>query len=417
MSNPQQHGRQPVGEPGQSLTVEAGRIVCPKNGLDGPGRIVLQDGRILSVTTGSDSATEPSPPGRVLRFPEGIVLPGLIDLHAHPDGRSPESGGSKYGLDPDQWLLARGTTTVLSQGDAGAANWPEYKRGVIEQCRTRILLALNLASPGETTTNGCFADEVRASVSTCVETLASGDPALWGIACNVSEIACEQTDPRLILRRGLEAAEQTGKPLLFGVHQPEHWSWEDQLSLLRSGDVMTYLYRDEAWSILEPQSASVSGGNSSTPQIRPAVRAARERGVLFDVGHGCGSFVFPVARAAIRAGFPPDTISTDGQLRHVGWDPVHDLPRVMSKLLAAGMPAADVFAAVTSQPARVLGLEGEVGELTPGACGDLTVLEWQDEAPPLTDIRGNAIPGGCWSAVHVIREGQSVAEHGQLVGP
>ncbi|MCA9117322.1 MAG: amidohydrolase family protein, partial [Planctomycetaceae bacterium] len=291
------------------------------------------------------------------------------------------------------------------------------RREVIDQCRTRILLALNLASPGETTPDGCFADEARASVSACVETLASGDPALWGIACNVSEIACEQIDPQLILRRGLEAAEQAGKPLLFGVHHPARWSWEEQLSLLRPGDVMTYLYRDEAWNIVELHPAGEPAGNSSRPQIRPAVRAARERGILFDVGHGCGSFVFPVAQSALAAGFPPDTISTDGQLRHVGWNPVHDLPRVMSKLLAAGMPEADVFAAVTSRPAQILGLAGEVGELTPGACADLTVLEWQDDAPALTDIRGNAIPGGCWSAVHVIRGGQSVAEHGQLVDP
>ena len=403
------------------LVIEAGRLFCARGGIDAPGRVAIRGDRIAAVAPAapsassaaspvSDSADSASP--RVLQFPAAIVLPGLIDLHAHPDNRPAEAGGSKFGLDPDTRLLARGTTTVLSQGDAGADNWDTFRSQVIERCRTRILMALNLSRVGETTSAGCFSREDWVDAARCIRTLATGDPALWGIACNVSEHACETLDPRPFLRRGIDAADTAGVPLLFGVHHPRQWAWDEQLAQLRPGDVMTYLYRDEHWSILQEHGDSSPEG---TAGIRPAILEARARGILFDVGHGCGSFSFPVASAAIAAGFPPDTISTDGQQRHVGHEPVHDLPRVMSKLLAAGMPEHEVFAAVTSRPAEILRMAGEIGELSPGACADLTILQWNPAAEPLADVRGAVLPGHCLEAVCVVRNGQVVATDGRLL--
>jgi dihydroorotase len=121
------------------------------------------------------------------------------------------------------------------------------------------------------------------------------------------------------------------------------------------------------------------------------------------------SFDFGQAEAAIADGFPPDTISSDQYLRHVGLRPQHDLPRTLSKLLAIGMPEADAFAAVTARPARILGLAPEVGQLTPEACADVTALRWNPEAAPLFDASGATRPGGCWEPVLTVRAGQIVA--------
>jgi dihydroorotase len=328
----------------------------------------------------------------VIDLPDAVVVPGLVDLHAHP-----ACEGSKYGVDPDVEFLPRGVTTVLSQGDAGAANWERYRATTIEASRTRVRLALNLAAPGESMTGGCFEDLANADVAACARTIVNGGDQIWGIAVNISRIACGPTDPREVLRRALEVAYATGKPLLFGVREPADWPLTEQLALLRPGDVVTYSFRGDPGSLLE-------GG-----RVHPAARAARERGVLFDVGHGVQSFDFGNAEAAIADGFPPDTISSDQYLRHVGSRPRHDLPRVMSKLLAVGMPEADVFAAVTVRPAQVLGLAQEIGRLTPGACADVTALRWNPAAAPLVDANGVARPGGCWEPVLTVRAGQVVA--------
>jgi dihydroorotase len=122
-----------------------------------------------------------------------------------------------------------------------------------------------------------------------------------------------------------------------------------------------------------------------------------------------GSFSFPVAEAAIADGFLPDTISTDLYAGRDGTTPSHDLPQVMSKFMAAGMPEREVFAAVTAHPARILGLEAEIGSLTVGACADLTVLRWnQTQSPPLVDVDGVERLGGRWETALTVRAGEVV---------
>lgn len=122
--------------------------------------------------------------------------------------------------------------------------------------------------------------------------------------------------------------------------------------------------------------------------------AARERGVLFDIGHGGNAFDLTVASAALKAGFPPDTISSDNHSQVPLSEPPHDLPLVMSKLGAAGMPEEAVFRAVTATPAAVLGLSGEIGTLRAGSCADLCALEWRpDGISTHADAFGNTLPG------------------------
>ena len=203
-----------------------------------------------------------------------------------------------------------------------------------------------------------------------------------------------QADPRDILERAREAVQRTKRPLLFGCHFVEDWPLAQQLEALQDGTVFTYCFRDAEQNLL-------SGG-----RIREAVWEARQRGGLFDVGHGMRSFSFPVAEAAIAEGFLPDAISSDQYRRHVATIPQHDLPRTLSKLMAAGMQESEVLTRVTTRPAEIMKLAGEVGTLSPEACADLAVLGWRDSPThPLCDTDGNQRPAGCWEPLLTVRAG------------
>jgi dihydroorotase len=368
--------------------IHAGRVVCPATGLDGPGAVAIVGHRIAAA-----GARVEGPAREVLRFPDALLLPGLVDLHAHPN-----RGASRYGVDPDLHLLPFGTTTVLAQGEAGALNLRDYVETVIARSLTRVRLAVNIARRGEATPGGsCEAPEdVDGPACAAAIRAARGNGArgIWGIAVNVSRATCGPTDPRTVLQAGLAAAGETGLPLLFGPRRAEDWALTEQLSLLRPGDVVTYCFSDCPEGLLD-----------DAGRVREAVWTARARGVRFDVGHGMGSFSFRVAERALAQGFLPDAISTDRYRRHLDVSPRHDLPRTLSKLLAVGMTEPDAFARVTSRPAAILGLDAEIGSLAPGASADLAVLAWNPAAAPLRDTHGAERPGGVWEPVLTVRAG------------
>ncbi|MCX6046816.1 MAG: amidohydrolase family protein [Chloroflexi bacterium] len=371
------------------LLIRAGRVFCAATGLDGPGAVAIQGDRI--VAAGSHVTVEAR---QTLDFPDALLLPGLIDLHAHPAVE-----GSKFGIAPDLHLLPRGVTTVLSQGDAGAYNWPHYRTTTIDASATRVRLAINLSARGESMPGPCLADVNDMDVEACVTAIADGGDLIWGIAVNISTPACGDTDPRLILARALEVAERTQRPLLFGSRRMPDFTLAEQLALLRPGDVLTYCFND----FNNELDALVRDG-----VVREEVWDARARGILFDVGHGMQSFSFPIAETAIAQGFFPDTISTDQYARHVGSIPQHDLARTLSKFLAIGLPEEEAWARVTYRPAQVLGLADEIGTLAPGSCADLAVLHWNSTALPLRDVNGVERPGGCWEPVRTVRAGRLI---------
>ena len=368
------------------LLIRCGRVFCADSGLDGPGAVAVRGDRIAAAGPGVAG-----PARETLDYPDALLLPGLVDMHAHP-----ARGGSRYGVDPDTCFLPRGVTTVLSQGDAGAFNWPDYRDRVIHGSSTRVRLAINLSGYGESHPDRCFERLEDADVDACVAAIEDGGDLIWGIAVNTSPAACGDLDPREILARALGAAERTGRPLLFGSRMQSDWPLDQQLTLLRPGDVMTYCFNSKDENILQDG------------RIKDVVWEARERGVRFDIGHGMASFSFPVAEAAIGQGFLPDTISTDQYNRHVGSTPPHDLPRTMSKLIAAGMPETEAWVRVTIRPAQLLGLAEEAGTLVPGTCADLSLLCWSGQAPPLQDVGGIERSGGCWEPMLTVRAGKIV---------
>ena len=368
------------------LLISATRLFCAGSGFDGPGAVAIRGDRIVASGPGVSGSAR-----QHLEFDDGILLPGLVDMHAHP-ARS----GSRYGTDPDVYFLPRGVTTCMSQGDAGADDWDEYRRDLIEASRTRVRLALNLSRHGESHPVRNVPTLDAADVDACASTIERGGELIWGIACNAAAVTIGDIDPRIIMERGLAAAEATNRPILYGSRRNADWPLAEQLALMRSGDVMTYVFNRDEDDLMDGA------------QVHTAVLEARDRGVLFDLGHGMNSFGFPRAEQLVAQGFFPDTVSTDRYNRHEKEDPSHDLPRVMSKLIASGMPETEVFARATDAPARHLGLAGEAGTLEPGACADIAVLEWNDSAVPLTDCHGEKRPGPCLEPVLTVRGGELV---------
>ena len=315
-----------------------------------------------------------------------------MDLHGHPDRRA---DGSKYGVDPDIEFLPRGVTTVLSQGDAGAADWQAWAAATLRPSRTRLLMALNLGVRGEAMP-GPALEAADVDVDACVAVVSANRDHIWGIAVNTSPPVTGANDPRTVLAQAIDAAARAEVPLLFGSRRDADIPLDEQLALLRPGDVVTYCYSGT------PENILIDG----TRRVRDSVRAARARGILFDIGHGMASLDFRIAEAALADGFPPDTISTDQYRRHVGSTPQHDLARTISKLIAAGMPEVEAFGAATWRPAAVLGLATDVGRHA--ASADLCGLRWNATAAPLVDTAGGSRPGGCWEPVFVMRAGQVV---------
>src|SRR5262249_6850095 len=153
--------------------------------------------------------------------------------------------------------------------------WLAYRDSLIRTARTRVRLAINLSARGEAPPGGCFENLADVNVAACVAAAWDGSDLVWGIAVNLSRIACGKTDPRLWRTRALAAAGRVGKPWLYGLREPEDWPIEEQLSLLRPGDVVTYCFRGNGLGVV-----------SAERRVYPPVWDARRRGVLFDVGHG-----------------------------------------------------------------------------------------------------------------------------------
>jgi dihydroorotase len=359
-----------------SLTVTGGRVLDPGQGIDATASVRIDDAVITRVAadpaeTGTvPPAARPAAAGSVIDAAGLIVTPGMVDLHTHL-----YPGVSHYGIEPDTYCLGRGVTTAVDAGSSGAQTFPGLRRYVIAGSQTRIVAFLNIAVQGMITNLVGELEDLRWASPAQATARAREHPGLIiGIKVRLGHQMVGE-DPAPALRLATEAADALGLPLMVHViDMRPGLSW--LLPRLRSGDVVTHCFHGNEGGILDERG-----------RLAPGVMRARERGVLFDVGHGVGSFAYRVARAAISQGFAPDTISSDLHAHNVD-GPAYDQATTLSKLLHVGMELADVIRATTATPAGVIRRAGRTGLLAPGADGDLSVFELRSGSWALPDAAG-----------------------------
>jgi dihydroorotase len=297
-----------------------------------------------------------------------------VDLHVHV-----YPGVADLSVEPDPTCLGRGATTVVDAGSAGANTFPGFRRFVIEPSRGRILAYLNISATGQIDPflgelhDLRFADPERAA------RVAEANPdVIVGFKVRVSEMLA---GPNGLagLDRALEAGRATNLPVMVHIGGTP-FDIEEVLGRLRPGDVVTHSYT--GWN---PGGLVTDAG-----RVVAAAGEARTRGVRFDVGHGAGSFTWPVAEAALADGFLPDTVSSDLHRFNIA-SPVRDLVTTLSKFLLLGLPLEDVVAMATTAPAAALGAAGTtLGTLEVGAEADVTVLGRETGRFELTDSAGTS---------------------------
>ena len=368
------------------LDIAGGRVLDPARGIDATGTVSIADGVITGVdVTGGDASSDgvasgdrassdgargPAGERQVIDAAGLLVTPGLVDVHTHLF-----PGVSHYGVEPDAHCLGRGVTTAVDAGSSGAQTFPGLRRYVIERSRTRILAFLNIAVQGMISRLVGELEDIRwASPEQAIARARENPGLIVGIKVRLGH-QMVGNDPAPALRLAREAADALGLPLMVHViDMRPALAW--LLPYLGPGDLVTHCFHGNEGGILDP------GG-----RVLPAAVAARERGVLFDVGHGEGSFAYRVARSALAQGFPPDTISSDLHAHNVA-GPVFDQAVTLSKLLHLGMPLEGVIRAATSTPAAAVRRETRIGALAAGREADVSVFELREGSWPLPDAAG-----------------------------
>lgn len=344
--------------------LRGGRVLDPANDVDGTLDVVLEAGRIAALA--APGSVEPGGDDTVEDVAGLLVVPGLVDLHGH------WFEGSPYGIDP-AINLAGGVTTAVDAGTAGFSNFSVFRRLAIDPAPVRVVAFLHVAAAGLVSTVAGELEDIRyARPRETAAVAAEHRDVVWGVKVRIGTGAVG-TNGTAALTAALAAAELAGLPLMS--HIADGADVLDVLARLRPGDIVTHAF-----------TGSASGIRGADGRLRPEVHEARRRGVLFDVGHGCGSFAWATARAALADGVIPDGISTDLH-RYSIERPVVDLPLTMSKFLHLGMSLPEVIASATSRPASAI-RRPELGTLTAGGVADITVLRLDDAPMDLSDSQG-----------------------------
>ena len=362
------------------LVIKGGEVLDPSQNLRAKRDIGVRFGAIEAMETDI-----PADKGqRVLDVSGKLVTPGLIDLHAHV------YPGSAIGIPGDELVPYQGTTTLVSAGDAGGNTFATFRRAVQAQTRARVYAFVHIANIG---LNGFPVPELYnidfAHVQIAARALAENADMAIGVKVRMSEnvIAKHGLEPLNRAIQACEAAGTGGKIMchIGGVETPKLMA--DILDRLRPGDVLTHAYSGA------PNLGGAFTNIVQDGKLLPAALAAKQRGVIFDVGHGGGSFDYAVAEAAIAAGAGPDTISSDIHVFSGNTPGMPYLTWVMSKFLNLGLTLEQVVTMATVNPAKVINRAPKLGTLQVGAPADLSLLEVAEGPVDFVDTRNNKRQG------------------------
>jgi dihydroorotase len=356
------------------LILRGGHVIDPSQAIDGIMDVGFRDGKSAGVGKNLKAG-----PDTEIRDVSGhYVTPGLVDMHTHVYW-----GGTSLGIDPDGFCRSSGVTTSVDTGSAGPGNWLGFRKHVIERCEARVLAYLHVSFAGiygfsKTVMVGESEDIRLMAPAECAEVADANRDLIVGIKVRVGRHSSgDQGSAPLNI--ALQVAEQVGMPLMCHIDHPPP-SYEEVIGMLRPGDVLTHAFRPF------PNAPCTAQGT-----VKQAVQDARRRGVLFDIGHGKGSFAFKTARAMLANGFMPDTISSDIHTLCID-GPAFDQVTTMSKFLCMGVSLYEVVKASTMNAGLML-QRPEYGSLKAGCLGDATILSVREGKHAYMDVVGETLMG------------------------
>jgi dihydroorotase len=350
-----------------NLLLQGGHVIDPANSIDGPADVRLADGKIVAVAPD----LPPRDDETVLDVRGHSVTPGIIDMHAHVCATHRRS---RLSLDPHVNTFSSGVTTVVDAGTAGWRDFADFRSEVIDRAKIRVLAYVNIVGSGM---GGDWEHDTREMSPRLAAAMAAEHrDVVVGIKTAhywANRPFDELHPPWAAVDAALEAGELCGLPVMVDFYPwlPERPYPELILEKLRPGDIHTHVFAQQ-FPVIDEQG-----------RVCDHLWQARERGIIFDLGHGAASFWFRNAVPAIQQGFVPDSISTDLHTGNLN-GPVIDMAETMSKVLAMGVPLEEVIARSTVAPAREIG-HPELGTLTPGAEADVAVFTLEEEPFGLVD--------------------------------
>ncbi len=355
------------------LVLTGGEVLDPSAGYSGIMDIGINAGKIAAVAP----AIPAEQARRSISAKGFLVTPGLVDMHAHVF-----VNGHDMGDRTDHFCSCSGVTTMCDAGSAGSSNFAGLRQVLDNDVRTRVRAFVNLSAIGITGTSrgGELQHFPYADPEGCARTISENPDLAIGVKLRfgpglVWEYSAE---PVKLARRTADMAG--GVPMMMHITDSPV-PLPDLIEHMKPGDIVTHCYHGRAHGIMGQEKQF----------LLPQVIEAQKAGIIFDCAHGRNHFNFRMIERALDQGFLPDTISTDLTMMSATKGPVWDLPTTMSKLLHFGLPLAEIIRRTTAAPAKIMGYEGTVGTLKPGANADISVFDLRDGAFELRDSDGDTI--------------------------
>jgi dihydroorotase len=360
--------------PKYDLLLRGGHVIDPRNNVSAVRDVAVSAGKVAAIMPKID----PIDAAKVVDVPGLYVTPGIVDIHTHVYAGTGERGSyaGDNSVYPDVVAPRSGVTTVADAGGSGWRSFEDFKQRIIDRSTTRVLAFLNIVGHGMR--GGKFEQDLQDMAAQPTADMARKHPALI-VGIKTAHYGGPEWAP---VERSVEAGKLAGLPVMvdFGSRRPERPLAELVTNKLRAGDIYTHMY------------SGLRGELEPSGTLNPALWQARKRGVLFDTGHGARSFVWRIAVPAVKEGFLPDTISTDIHVESMSGG-MKDMPNVLSKFLALGVPLDEVVRRATWNAARAIRQES-LGHLSAGANADIAVFRLEKGNFGFVDGPGNRMNGG-----------------------